>query len=198
VSDRAVELFERFVEQLASGGRANVAEVVIEAGDQGEVLAAMIASYLATRPTAQPDAAEVAAFASRPELDPPRPWQELLPALRKQARLNRTELVRRLAALLGVQGSESQVGGYLHELETGLLEPARVRRPVVEALASIFAVPATLLETSRRLPGLPPPNRAIVFSRAAGVDASASLAMLDDEPPTDPRVDDLFTGGGGG
>jgi hypothetical protein len=198
VSDRAVELFERFLEQRASGGRADVAELVAEAGDEGDVLGAMIASYLATRPTAQPDAAEVAAFASRPELDPPRPWQELLPALRKQARLNRTELVRRLAALLGVKGSESQVGGYLHELESGLLEPARVRPAVVAALAAIFAVPATLLETSRRLPGLPPPDRAIVFSQSAAVDASASLAMLDDQPPPDPRVDDLFTGGGGG
>jgi len=44
VSDRAVELFERFVEQRASGGRTDVAELVAEAGDQGEVLAAMIAS----------------------------------------------------------------------------------------------------------------------------------------------------------
>jgi hypothetical protein len=198
VSDRAVKLFERFVEQRASGGRTDVAELVIEAGDQGEVLAAMIASYLATRPAAEPDAAAVAAFASRPELEPPRPWQELLPALRQQARLNRTELVRRLAALLGVKGSESQVGGYLHELESGLLEPARVRPAVVAALASIFAVPASLLETSRRLPGLPPPDRAIVFSRSAGGDASTTMAMLGDEPPPDPRVDDLFTGGGGG
>jgi hypothetical protein len=198
VSDRAVELFERFVEQRASGGQADVSELVAEAGDQGEVLAAMIAAYLATQPTAQPDSAEVTAFASRPELDPPRPWQELLPALRQQARLNRTELVRRLAALLGVKGSESQVGGYLHELESGLLEPARVRPAVVAALASIFAVPATLLETSRRLPGLPPSEQAIVFSRVAGIEASAAMAMLDYEPPPDPRVDDLFTGGGGG
>ena len=68
-------------------------------------------------------------------------WPELLPSLRKRARLKRREVVERLAGSLGV-GEEPQrvekVGRYYHEMEHGLL-PAdgRLGREVIDALAAI-------------------------------------------------------------
>ena len=94
----------------------------------------------------------------RPELEPPRPWPELLPALRERTHTTRATLVSRLCEALGVPGSERQVGDYVHELEAGLISPARVRPAVVSALAAVLGVPRSLLESSRGLAVEPPPS----------------------------------------
>ena len=63
MSDRALELFERFLEQRASGQQPDPAALVHEAGDQADVLAGMIAAYVATHPA---DVTEPARAAGRP------------------------------------------------------------------------------------------------------------------------------------
>ncbi len=197
MTDRVTELFEQFVAERGAGSNTDPADWVTEAGDQGEALAGMIAAYLATHPRTDITEQEVFALAARPELEPPRPWPQLLPDLRQRTGTTRAELVRRLAELLGVKGSEPQVAGYVHELEAGLLAPTRVRPAVVSGLAAVLAVPQSLLEASKTLL-TEPPMQAPLFARYAAVSASHVLAMAPDEPPPDPRVDDLFTGGGGG
>jgi hypothetical protein len=198
MSDRAVELFERYLEQCRAGSPPDPAALIAEAGDGAEALSGMIAAYLAATPPPAVAADQVLALAARPQLEPPRPWPQLLPELRGRRGTTRAELVRRLAQRLGVAGSEPQVAGYLHELETGLLSPRRVRPAVVAALAWALEAPPALLEGSRRLAAEPPQPAAPMFARKAKVDASISLAMLADQPAPDPRVDDLFTGGGDG
>jgi hypothetical protein len=197
MSDRALELFEQYLDQRASGQAPDAAAFVHEAGDQAGVLAGMIAAYAATHP-ADVTEDQLEQMAARPELEPPRPWPELLPALRERTHTTRAALVSRLCEALGVPGSEQQVGDYVHELEAGLLSPARVRPAVVSALAAILDVPRALLEASRGLAAEPPPSAAPTFTRsAADVEVSLrSLGWL--EPDPDPEVDDLFTGGGGG
>src|SRR3954471_9517721 len=72
MSDRALELFEQYLDQRASGHSPDPAELVHEAGDQADVLAGMIAAHAATHPG---DVTEqrFAKMAARPELEPPRP-----------------------------------------------------------------------------------------------------------------------------
>jgi hypothetical protein len=197
MSDRALELFEQYLDQRASGQSPDAAALVHEAGDQADVLAGMIAAYAATHP-ADVTEDQLEQMAARPELEPPRPWPELLPALRERTHITRGALVSRLCEALGVPGSERQVGDYVHELEAGLLSPARVRPAVVSALAAVLGVPRALLESSRGLAAEPPPSAAPAFARSAHHvdDRLMSLGAL--EPDADPRVDDLFTGGGDG
>ena len=197
MSDRALELFEQYLEQRASGQQPDAAALVHEAGDQADVLAGMIAAYAATHPDDVTEG-QLEQMVVRPELEPPRPWPELLPALRERTHTTRATLVSRLCEALGVPGSERQVGDYVHELEAGLLSPARVRPAVVSALAAVLGVPRSLLESSRGLAVEPPPSSGLNFARSARYadDALMSLGAL--EPDADPRVDDLFTGGGDG
>ena len=118
--------------------------------------------------------------------------------MRERTHTTRAALVSRLCEALGLPGSERQVGDYVHELEAGLLSPARVRPAVVSALAAVLGVPRALLESSRGLAAEPPPSAAPSFARSArhAEDRLMSLGAL--EPDPDPRVDDLFTGGGDG
>jgi hypothetical protein len=197
MSERAIELFEQFVAEHAAGLTPDPVELIAQAGDEGELLAGMIAAFLATQGPAEVSEQEVRGLAARAELQPPRPWTELLPELRERTHTTRSQVARRLAELLGVSGSEQQVAGYVHELEAGLLSPSRVKPAVVSALAAVFSVPRSLLEASRDVV-VPPPPASPVFLREAVADASPAMAMLADEPRSDPRVDDLFRGGGDG
>lgn len=196
MSDRALELFEQYLDQRASGQQPDAAALVDEAGDQAEVLAGMIAAYAATHP-ADVTEEQLEQMVARPELEPPRPWSELLPELRERTHTTRATLVSRLCEALGVPGSERQVGDYVHELEAGLLSPARVRPAVVSALAGVLGVPRSLLESSRGL-AAEPPSAAPIFARSADHADNLLMSVGALEPDADPRVDDLFTGGGDG
>jgi hypothetical protein len=197
MSDRALELFEQYLDQRASGRSPDAAALVHEAGDQADVLTGMIAAYAATHP-ADVTEDQLEQMAARPELEPPRPWPELLPALRERTHTTRAALVSRLCEALGVRGSERQVGDYVHELEAGLLSPTRVRPAVVSALAAVLGVPRALRESSRGLAAEPPPLAAPTFARSAAYADDALMSVGALEPDADPRVDDLFTGGGDG
>ncbi len=76
MSDRAVELFERFLDERQAGQRPDPAAFVTQAGDQAEALSGMIAAYLATSPPRCLSADEVREFAARPELEPLGAWSE--------------------------------------------------------------------------------------------------------------------------
>jgi hypothetical protein len=195
VIDRATQLFERFVDQRLAGDNPDPAAFIAEAGDQSDALAGMIAAYVAENPRTGIPEAEVLELASRIEALTPQPWSELLPALRQRRGLTRTVVVRRVAELLGVKGSEPQVAGYVHELETGQLAPTRVRPAVVRAFAQALEAPLGLLAATRSLPSVSASFEAPMFAREASAAPVDALSMLSDEPPPDPRVDDLFTGG---
>src|SRR5918993_313740 len=61
-------------------------------------------------------------------------WPALLPRLRAQARLRRSDLVAELAARLGAQSRQEKVASYYHEMEQGLLPASGVSDTVLEAL----------------------------------------------------------------
>jgi hypothetical protein len=194
----AERAFEAFVAAWERGERLDPAAAIAAAAEPDrEPLAAMIATHLAANPRDVTEA-EVLARAADPRSDPPRAWPDLLPALRARTGTTRGALVARLAELLGHPEARAQVEEHVHDLETGQLAAARVRPPVVAALARILQVPDELLEMGRRI--APPPvdaSRVTLFHRAAPMMAPPPSAAHDrDEAPRVPEIDDLFTGGG--
>lgn len=201
----AEQAFADFVAAWERGEQRDPAAAIGSVGEADrEPLAAMLATFLAAN---RPDVSEavVDARAAEPASEPPRPWAELLPGLRERIGLTRGALVTRLAGLLGHPEAQSQVGGYVHELETGLLAPTGVRQPVVAALAKILDVPESLLELSRRL--VPPPaaesDVLALYRKAPPAATPAAAQPIDIEavrqalPERNAQIDDLFTGADG-
>lgn len=123
-------------------------------------------------------------------------WPELLPLLRRRARLRRDHLVEALAERLGTAGAEAKVGRYYHRMEAGTLAPEGVSRRVLDALARLLGVARDELEGAARA-GDQPAGPAVAFARSALVDFAvahdAAPAALGSEAWDE--VDELFLGG---
>jgi hypothetical protein len=193
----AEQAFADFVAARERGERPDPAAAIAAAGEADRApLAAMLAAYLAENPREDVTEAEVVARAADPRSDPPQAWPELLPALRARTGTTRGALVARLAAMLGYPDAREQVEEHVHDLETGQLAPARVRPPVVAALARILQVPEAVLEMGRRIAPPPAPEMVTMFHRAAPLMAPPPPVAEDpDEAPRVAEIDDLFTGG---
>ena len=193
----AERAFDEFVAARERGERPDPAAVIgaVDEGDR-EALAGMLAAYLASNPAAVTEE-QVMARAAKPDSQPPVAWVELLPALRARTGTKRGTLVERLAEMLGHPEARAQVEEHVHHLETGQLKPARVRPPVVAALARILGVPEEVLEMGRRIAPPPGPQVATLFHRAAPRMAPPPSAAAErDETARVAEIDDLFTGGG--
>jgi hypothetical protein len=195
--------FNDFVAAWERGDQPDPAAAIasVDEADR-QPLAGMLAAYLAANPRTNVTEAEVDARATDPASEPPRAWAELLPALRERTGTTRGTLVTRLAELLGHPDARAQVEGYVHELETGQLAPARVRPRVVAALAKILDVPEALLELGRRI--VPPPaaaSEAVAHFRAAPPAGPPPIGNEDVRQLVPERrsaeIDDLFTGADG-
>jgi len=126
-------------------------------------------------------------------------WPALLPRLRHEAQLKRSDVVEQLAEALGATEQSEKVAGYYHQMEQGLLPPAGVSDKVLDALARIVNVSAAAL---RRAGGAITPAGAsspahAVFARA--VPASEDRPAEPRSPVIEPARDDidrLFLGDG--
>jgi hypothetical protein len=197
LSDPIEQLFQSFAQQHEAGGEVDVVDFLDRAGDQRSRLADMLEAYLVARPRSAIGKAELDAVSS--SLEDAASWPELLPVLREQRGITRGGLVQRLADALGFPDATKQVEGYVHELESGELDPRHVRERVVKALAGIFSVSAELLERGRlrQAPDLRHESLAAnAFSRQAPAPSQAADQLF--EEAADGRrgeIDDLFTGG---
>jgi hypothetical protein len=197
LSDPIEQLFQSFAQQHEAGGEVDVVDFLDQAGDQRSRLADMLEAYLVARSRGAIAEAELDAVSI--SLEGAASWPELLPMLREQRGITRGGLVQRLADALGFPDATKQVEGYVHELESGELDPRHVRERVVTALAGIFSVSAELLERGR-----------LRYGFGVAAEPSATLAFLRQgpapSPPAEPlfeelaagrhgEIDDLFTGG---
>jgi IS5 family transposase len=97
----------------------------------------LIDRYLAEAPAGPFDAEAFASFRSDPRQQSmvKRILDDItLKVLRQDAQLSKERLGETLAAELGLRGHERRVKARYHDVETGSVDPARVRRRVWEAL----------------------------------------------------------------
>jgi hypothetical protein len=135
-------------------------------------------------------------------------WPSVLPRLRTQAQLRRSELVAELAARLGAQSQQEKVASYYHEMEQGLLPASGVSDTVLDALGKIVGWSREALRRAGEIPAPGGPGGTgaepgAVFARRARLEEHAEPAgfaapAARAEPPAQEwdEVDRLFRGGG--
>jgi hypothetical protein len=182
------------------------------AGAEREALTQLIDAYLARAPRRAFDpvvfrassAATAAEGVQRSLAGAGGLWPALLPRLRTQARLRRSELVAELAARLGAQSRQEKVARYYHEMEQGLLPASGVSDAVLEALGRIVGWSSDALRRAGELPapGGPPAagSPGAVFARTATIAPDPGAEATDAARGGDPadgdwdEVDRLFRG----
>lgn len=158
-------LFEEFRAAWEAGERPDVPALLARAPEADrQELGRRIDSFLMTAPSARrwdPEAFEGSlAQAAVERVWESREgasgrWPQLLPALRKRAKIKRAELVERLTEGLGLStdaATRERVAGYYHRMEHGDLNPAGVSTRVFEALAKLLGTtPGELARAGRGL-----------------------------------------------
>lgn len=144
---------DRLIDELAAayeaGRDVDPAAVLRRADpDQRQELAARIDSYLMTAPPRKWDPEAYEGSLAQQAVDrvyeavvaESGSWPEILPALRRAAKIKRADLVPKLAAALGFSAAPQveKVGAYYHRMEQGRLRPAGVSARVIDALAAIL------------------------------------------------------------
>ncbi len=204
-------LLREFQRDFEAGRRMRPSEALSQVeGDDRAELEALIDAYLARAPRRPFDRAAFETSPARALVDDlaealeheAGTWRAILPRLRDAARLKRSELVRRLAAELGVAEREEKVARYYHQMEQGLLDPAGVSDRVLSVLAALVGTtPERLREAGSGMGPVGEPPGAAAFARAAVPAEEHRHQMLAAAPPSpapneEPdEVDRLFTGG---
>lgn len=206
--NQVLDLFDAFKREFAESGYADPLGYLAEVeGVERAELVGLIDAYLDRAPVGSIDEAaystSVAAGVAKALDDvigqPGGMLPVVLPRLRKRAKLRRADLAMRLASELGLEGKEERIAEAYHELETGQLEAAGLRRPLLEALGQMLGESADALREFGSRLGPPAPasqSPGIVFGRQAhGPNEAPRSAPAPDRTEWD-EVDELFRGGG--
>ena len=201
-------LLAEYVAEHRGGGAADSAAYLnqLHGADRAE-LAALIDGYLARAPRRTFDAdayrgstAETMVEALDTSLRGQAGlWPALLPRLRSDAQIKRSDLVERLASALGAPDQSEKVGHYYHQMEQGLLAPHGVSDRVLSALARIVNVSAAAIRRAGEAvaPATPGAGTQAVFARAnaaSELPQAVAAAAAPGEQAWD-EVDRLFLGG---
>ena len=208
-------LFDAYKAEHRAGGAADPLDYLdrLQDVDRSE-LAALIDAYLARAPRRAWDPAAYAASSAETTVGRLERamdgssglWPALLPQLRERAQLRRSEVVERVAALLGVADREEKVARYYHEMEQGRLSSTGVSHRVIAALAEVLGESVEALRRAGEAlaPGPAGTSEAAAFARLAAPAGEAleaapppgvTPAQLDEDPWDE--VDELFRGGRG-
>jgi len=203
-------LLADYIAEHRAGGEADPREYLSRASPaQRTELAALIDTYLTHAPRQPFDQATFRGSSAERAVDELERaiagqaglWPAVLPTLRDRAGLKRSELVERLAAMLGVSDRKDKVAGYYHTMEQGRLPAEGVSDRVLEALGQLVGETAQALrEAGRALtPAGQGPATAPTpaFARRAYAEPAAAESAA---APTPSRaewdeVDELFRGG---
>jgi len=203
-------LFDAYKAEHRAGGAADPLEYLdrVEGVDRGE-LAALIDAYLTRAPRRAWDPAAYAASGAETTVDRLERamegssglWPALLPQLRERAQLRRSEVVERVAALLGVADRREKVARYYHEMEQGRLDPEGVSERVLAVLGELLGTSVERLrEAGAAMRVAEEPPAAVTFARAAEP-AQEHRELMGSEAPSPAageapdEVDRLFIGG---
>jgi len=174
-------LLDEYVAGYARGERPEAVEYLRRAGSDADELAALLDRFLAAAPVPEPDSEAVEIFEAWEQGETP------LLALRTARGVTRDSVVDAIVSALSLDlAKRGKVKRYVHELEVGLLEPRRVDRSVLAAIAE--AVHAKVEDLFAWRPR--PLEVADVYLRAA---APAAAAMpVSPEPEEEDEIDRLF------
>jgi hypothetical protein len=182
---RPADLFDEFAARHARGERPDVREYLERAGEGADELGDLIDVFLRAAPAREPAPETVAMMEAFAAGEPP------LLRLRVERRLTRPDVVEALVRGLKIDFKKTaKVSRYYHELETGLLDPARVDGRVFSVLAKALGTRVADLVASR-----PPPLAAsAMYLRTSSAEAAPASAPLSFAPLGEPadEVDRLF------
>jgi hypothetical protein len=207
----ADRLLSEFIDAWNSGERPR-AETYLERApaEERDELAGLINTFLEHAPTPDYSDEAYAELAREPAVQEITRlvdaeaglWPSLLPRLRRRVRLKREEVVAGLAELLGVQGKESKVAVYYHQMETGSLDPGGVSRRVLDALGKVLRVDPGEIQEAADVWRAPPETLAEVYMRAEPGRSPSEAGAADAPSPGEEQwrvewdeVDQLFRGG---
>lgn len=132
-------------------------------------------------------------------------WPELLPRLRAQARIKRSDLVERLAKALGFgdEASVARIGEFYHRMEHGTLPSRGVSPRVVGALASLVGASPDEIRDAGGTELSADGGSGAAFARTARPDSDFVAEMRDREEASPERersgdldeIDSLFLDG---
>jgi hypothetical protein len=179
-----VELFDEFATRFARGEDPNLRDYLARAGVEADALARLVDGFLAGSPPPAATAERVETMRAWVRGEPP------LLELRKQRRLRRSDVVARLADLLGLpQARHEKLGWYYHRLESGLLDLRRIDARVWDALREVFGGDVRSLARWR-----PAPVRERYAYRMASAQLEPEYVPPEHERKED-EVDRLFLSG---
>ena len=208
-------LLSEFIDAWNAGRRPSVRDCLrrVPDGPERAELAEAIEAWLALAPTPDLDAEGRAAVRAEPvvqrvlagvERDAGL-WPELLPDLRERSRLSLGQLAGRIVERLSLPPADrGRAADYLGRMERGELDPTRVSRRLLEALAEVLgASPAALADAGSVGRGLRPASAGGTLFRTDGEAddqvgrdlAILSRAAMEPAPPSLDEVDRLFLGG---
>ena len=130
MADEVMRLFDDFAARFARGERPDAREYLAQARDGADELAALIDRFLETVPPPPPDEDALVAVEAWLRGKPP------LLEIRARRGLKVDSVVDALVERLGLdRAKRAKVKRYYQQLETGLLDPARVSGRVIDALS---------------------------------------------------------------
>jgi len=167
-------ILERFERDWAAGRRPKVEDALAAVDDaQREALRVALVELLARLPVpaytrdtlatlhAEPGVAAAASLASPSDVA-----SASLHGLRLEAQIRRDDIVEKLIQRLSLPPDRPKIRRYLHDLETGLLDPGHVAARLVEALASIMCLPAQRVSAAIASEGAAPNRLGAAYQRA--------------------------------
>ena len=191
------ELLSAYIAEHRREGRADPSPYLdAVAGCDRAELAVLIDYFLATAKRQPFDAAAFERFRSRPDvIEMSQRILDREPAtllgLRRRAGVSKQALGEHLARDLGVDGDAAQAKARYHDLETGAVDPERVRQGVWDSLATAFGEATATVRGAAS--SLAAPRAEGIFART---DPAASPGTQpqrkDDRTAAERRVDAAF------
>jgi transcriptional regulator with XRE-family HTH domain len=209
------QVLSDFIDAWNAGRRPRVREYLsrVPEGAARDALAEQITTWLEVAPAPEYSEATRAEIRAEPVVqhvlsavgDDAGLWPQVIPQLRARAGLSVAQVAARLVARFSLgSGNEERTADYLQRLERGELEPTRVSRRLLCALAELLGVsPGTLRDAGVLGAGLRPAAAGGTLFRAgddAGdwvahdIETLSRAAMTPAAEPMD-ELDRLFAGG---
>ena len=145
---RAQDLLGAYIAECRSEGQADPIPYLdqVQGAERAE-LAALIDHFLATTERLAFNANAFERFKAKPRVVDMsrrilRSEPQTLEDLRKQAGVSKREIGEHLARELGIEGSAGETKARYHDIETGSIDPRRVRPKIWESLAAAFGATA--------------------------------------------------------